>query len=80
MTEIFITIKYTIFFENSITSVKTSFIDNKPKSKRNWFLINNSSFSNNTGGHSVITLHNVFLIVKTQRDYQEIACHIERKV
>ena len=153
MTETYITIKDTIFVENSIISKKTSFIDNKPneselfvncgngnefvqitvslldstivhtgassnqvvrivncatvnvlntklrmanqkfagfvvngvavlqvansqfegcynlpsvillKSKQNWFLINNSSFSNNTGGRSVITLHNVFLTV-----------------
>ena len=33
------------------------------KSNQNWFLINDSSFSNNTGGRSVITLHNVFLTV-----------------
>ena len=34
------------------------------QSRQNSFEITNSSFSNNTGGRSVITLHNVFLIVK----------------
>ena len=34
------------------------------QSRQNSFEITNSSFSNNTGGRSVITLHNVFLVVK----------------
>ena len=33
------------------------------KSKQNSFIAKNSSFSKNTDGHSVITLHNVFLTV-----------------